>query len=136
MIRYVVNLWILLSASGTAVAALFGLVWDPPQEASGMHLEYVIAGDRDPVVITNNPRNAHTLIFCGTNTNLFFNQPLQPGTWYYVAYSISSNAWSDPSNMVEVRIPGPPTNVVRVAIDVSPDLNLWTNAGFIRLRIE
>lgn len=102
-----------------------------------MYLEYVIVGDRNPQVITNQPRNAHTVVFCGTNTNLLVRAPMEPGSWFYVAYSVWSNTvWSEPSNMVEVRVPSAPTNAVRVAVDVSPDMSLWTNSGFIRMRIQ
>lgn len=127
----------MVAATGAAYAVLFGIAWDPPPEAKDMYLEYVIVGDRNPQVITNQPRNAHTVVFCGTNTNLLVRAPMEPGSWFYVAYSVWSNTvWSEPSNMVEVRVPSAPTNAVRVAVDVSPDMSLWTNSGFIRMRIQ
>jgi hypothetical protein len=129
----VMTLWTLFTATGVLLGAMFHLAWDHPWH--GMPgLEYVLVGDRNPSVITNEPRNAHTVIFTAS-TNLMISGPLSTGTWYYVCYAVLSNVWSEPSNVLEVRIPGPPTNMVRVAVDVSPDMRLWTNAGFIRLRI-
>lgn len=129
-------MWLVYSAAtGVALAAMVQFAWQPVQSPDGAPVEYVFVMDRDPSVLTNFVKNAHTVIFCGTNTNLLVVGKFDNPPWYGVVYSVWSNVWSDPSNLVEVRAPPPATNALRVAIDVSPDMKMWTNAGFVRLRI-
>lgn len=136
MLKTILRMWVLYSAT---TAALLGtvvqLVWDPSPSATNRFVEYVIALDRSPAVLTNNVRNAHTLLMVGTNTSVVVVNKFEDPPWYAVAYAVSSNLWSEPSNMVEIHPPAPVTNLMRAALDVSPDLEMWTNAGFIRLRL-
>lgn len=110
-----------------AFAAILSLSWAPSTTSNVTYAVY--AG-------TNSVMSAIRVASVTNRVRLDFDAG---GTWFFWATAVATNGVeSDPSNVLRVEIPHPPTNLHPVAVEYTFDLAAtnWQQAGTVFLRLK
>lgn len=110
-----------------ACAAILSLSWTPSTTSNVSYAVYAGTNSVMPAL----------RVFSATNrVRLDFDAA---GTWFFWATGVAtSGIESDPSNVLRVEIPQPPTDLHPVAVEYAFDLTTtnWQQAGTVFLRLK